>query len=154
MSKSLDAKLKVRLLVSRSSGLAQIINLGRSSGSTSWVIDGDILETETLPSPIPCGSFVIDANNGGPLKADRRGLGAALRAPSDTHSQSLWITTGAKGVRSIVNITGERVGKADWGTKAGVVESVQIVEKNGTLSIMINFYRSSIHRLPCTCCIY
>lgn len=129
----LDPKLKVRLLVSRSSGLTQIINLGRSSGSSSWTIDGEVLETETIPSPISRGSFVIDANNGAPLKANQKGLVATLRAPSDSRSQCLWIIAGAKGVRSIVNITGERVGKADWNTKAGAVESVQIVEKNGTL---------------------
>ena len=124
--------------MSYSSGLAQIINLGRSSGSSSWVIDGEALETEILPSPIPRGSFVIDANNGAPLKADRRGLNATFRTV-DNHSQCLWITASAKGVRSIVNITGERVGKADWSTKAGSVENVQIVERNGTPSVIPNF---------------
>jgi len=43
---------------------------------------------------------------------------------------------GAKGVRCIADITGERVGKADWNSKVGGVESVQIVEKSGSQALV------------------
>lgn len=43
---------------------------------------------------------------------------------------SFWVTAGAKGVKCVVDITGERIGRADWPSKAGRIENVVIVRKN------------------------
>jgi hypothetical protein len=89
------------------------------------------VETETLAHPLRHGSFIIDANTGALIKADRSRLGASLQGSSRNNVPYLWVTAGAKGVRCIADITGERVSKADWSNKVGGVESVQIVEKSG-----------------------
>lgn len=80
---------------------------------------------------------MLDANTGAPMKANRSGLAASLQSSSGDNVHCLWVTTGAKGVRCILDITGERVGKADWGSKVGGVESVQVIEKNGQFVIRI-----------------
>lgn len=95
------------------------------------------IEAETLPSPIPNGSFVIDANTGAPVTANRSRLAASLRNSDGHDVQYVWVTSGAKGVRCFANITGERIGKADWSAKVGAVESVQIVEKNGKSFVLL-----------------
>ena len=87
--------------------------------------------TETLPSPIPHGSFVLDAKTGIPWRADRNRLGISLQEGTATDTHVLWISAGGKGVRCVADVTGEKIGKADWGHKLGAVRNVQVVERNG-----------------------
>jgi len=128
--------VKIRLIASHASGYTQIFNLSRPSGSPSWKLDGEPVETDTLAHPVLHGSFILDANTGGPIKADRSHLAASLQASDRNNTPCLWITAGAKGVRCIADITGERVGKADWSNKVGAVESVQIIEKSGSYALV------------------
>jgi syntaxin-binding protein 5 len=125
-----DPHLKVRLIASRASGHTQIFSLSRPSGSPSWQLDGPV-ETDTITHPLSRGSFILDANTGISIKADRSHLAASLRVSDHHYVPCLWVTAGAKGVRCIADITGERVGKADWSSKLGGVESVHIIEKSG-----------------------
>jgi len=74
---------------------------------------------------------VLDANTGVPIKADRSRLAASLQPSDRNHPHCLWVSVGSKGIRCIADITGDRVGKADWNNKVGGIENVQIVEKNG-----------------------
>ena len=130
ISAYLDPHLKIRLIASHASGYTQVFSLSRPSGS-SWKFDGEFAETETLAHPIPHGSFVLDTDTGVPVKADSSCLASSLQPCGRSNTSCLWITAGAKGVRCIADITGERVSKVDWDSKAGGVESVQIVEKSG-----------------------
>lgn len=41
-----------------------------------------------------------------------------------------WITAGQKGVRCSLNADGERLGRVDFGSKNGIVESARIVHKH------------------------
>jgi hypothetical protein len=111
----------------------KIFTLSRNSDSSSWIFGGDPITAETVESPLPYGTFVLDGKTGVPWKADRTKLGACLHATvlKDTHG--LLVSTGAKGARCVVNITGERISKVDWGSKGGIVQNVQLVEKNGEL---------------------
>jgi syntaxin-binding protein 5 len=126
-----DPRPKIRLIASRVSGYTQIFSLSRPSGSSSWQLDGEPVETETVAHPIPHGSFVLDASTGASITADRSRLATSLHDPDRNNVHCLWVSAGAKGVKCIADITGERVAKADWSSKVGGVESVQIVEKSG-----------------------
>jgi hypothetical protein len=79
-----------------------------------------------MPDPLPDGTFVVDTQ-GELIGADRARLAASFRAPTDTPS-CLMITVGAKGARCNFNIDGEKVAKIEWGSKVGLVQSVQIVK--------------------------
>jgi len=96
------------------------------------VVDGEPVETETFSNPVPNGSFVVDANTGALIKADRSRLAASLQTSDRNPIHGLWVTVGSKGVRCIADITGERISKADWNNKAGEIENVQIIDKNGS----------------------
>lgn len=99
----------------------------RPSNSSSWSVDDSGIEAETVSHPLR--SFVIDAKTGTWIKADRSRL-AASSQPSNS-GPCVWVTAGVKGARCVAGVDGERVGKAEWSSKVGAVESVQIVEKNG-----------------------
>jgi len=80
-----------------------------------------------MSDPMPESIYVMDRKTGARWKADRAGLSAALKgAPAE--SQCFLVTIGAKGARSTLNINGEKIGKVEWGNKAGTVQSSQIVE--------------------------
>ena len=79
-----------------------------------------------MADPLPNGTFVVDTQ-GVPIGADGARLAASFRVPSDT-PPCLMVTVGAKGARCNFNIDGEKVGKIEWGSKVGLVQSVQIVK--------------------------
>ena len=79
-----------------------------------------------MADPLPDGTFVVDTQ-GVLISADRTRLAASFRVPTDT-SPCLMITVGAKGARCNFNIDGEKVAKIEWGSKVGLVQSVQIVK--------------------------
>lgn len=95
------------------------------------MVDGELVDIETLSNPIPNGSFIIHADTGAQIKADRNKLAASLQSPDRYPVHGLWVTVSSKGVRCIADITGERVSKTDWNNKVGEIESAQIVERNG-----------------------
>ena len=65
--------------------------------------------------------------------AEGRTLGAALTASSEdlVKGKTFWICAGVKGVRCVVDVTGERIGRAEWPSKLGKVDRVAVVQKNG-----------------------
>jgi hypothetical protein len=86
---------------------------------------------KAISSPLPEGTFVINSKNGAFCKADRLRFADILHFHDQEDDSVILVTSGTKGVRSYVNITGERVGKAEWSTKFGDVIGVQIVEQLG-----------------------
>lgn len=78
-------------------------------------------------------SFVIDAKSGNRWRANRAGLASALSASDDDLEKGkiFWVSAGVKGVRCVVDITGERLARVEWPSKFGKVERVAIVQKNG-----------------------
>lgn len=118
------------MIAVRESGLSQVFTLSRPAGSGAWIVDGDPMEADGVVSPFAQGNFVLDSKSGFYWKADGSRL-AASHQPTPAGVHGIWIIAGAKGVRSVADITGDRIGKADWGTKVGTVQNVQIVEKSG-----------------------
>lgn len=123
----LDGVLKVRLIISRRSGDAELVTLQTTKGSGSpWGVAGEIIDFRGVSDPLPEGSFVLDSKTG-----KNRGATGSLFALSYhgelCPSPSIFITVGHKGARSYADITGERIGKADWGIRGGNAVAAQIV---------------------------
>lgn len=126
----LDPELQVRLIVTRTSGRYSIYTLIQSGVSTRpWsceepiTLDGDVQYT------LPRGTFVIDSKTGTQLRANHAYL-ARVGSGGPT-VPSILVMVGMKGARCFANINGERLGKTEWGHKAGEALKAQIVEKLG-----------------------
>ena len=126
----IDHTPRILLIVVRASSTTTIHTVIRSQAG-SWAVKALPEKTEAASHPFPRGSIVIDVK-GRPCKADRKGLTVALSPPADTSEikRSIWISAGAKGVRCAADITGERMGRIEWGNKIGKVEQVEVVQKN------------------------
>ena len=123
----------MRLIATAASGQATIFTLEHSAAG-SWSIAQQQATAEGSARPVPGGSFVLDAKSGARCLADRTGLAAVLRgdAGSDTEKKCFWVSAGAKGVRTALNVNGERIAKVDWGSKVGTVQHVEVVGRLGT----------------------
>jgi syntaxin-binding protein 5 len=126
----LDPVLRVRLVTVSASGLTRIFTFVRSG--TLWTNNGEPTTVEALANPIHGGSVILDGKTGALQKATPDRLVASLQA-GQSKGHCLWVVSSAKGVRCFVDIDGERLGKADFGNKVGLVRSIRIVEKEGEL---------------------
>lgn len=134
---ALDPTPRVLLLVVRQSGSTDIYAMSRSPDG-SWSISDQTEHAEGSSNPLPDASFVIDSKNGRRCKADGNGLITAMNPTSDpTKGRYLWITAGTKGARCVVDITGDRLGRVEWPSKAGKVEKVSFVQKNGEMVFVL-----------------
>lgn len=113
------------------SGLSRLYTVTRTAGSASWKFADKSKKADAISNPLPHGIFVIDSKSGFHWKANKHMLATSLEPTlPDTHS--LFIVTGTKGAKVFTDITGDRIGKADWGHKSGTVRNVQILEKMST----------------------
>lgn len=92
----------------------------------SWSVVDEPVPCKAMADPLSNGTFVVDTQ-GVLIGADRTRLAASYKVPTDT-PPCLMVTVGAKGARCNYNIDGEKVAKIEWGSKVGLVQSVQIVE--------------------------
>ncbi|KAJ7631237.1 WD40 containing snare-dependent exocytosis protein [Roridomyces roridus] len=129
-----DPQLRVRLIVGHSSGTSEILTLVRQEDST-WKVDPETKRAEAVASPLPGGTFIVDPKVGAPVVATREQLSQSFHpAPPDTHR--ILVTAGAKGARCLADVTGSRISRVEWGSKVGTVQTVQIVEKMGSHSLV------------------
>lgn len=124
------------LIATHDSGSSVVYSLLRAQNS-SWMVKESTEAADAMSHPLPGGSVVIDSRTGNRWKANRNGLATVMASlPEDSsHSEgarkTIWVTAGAKGVKCVVNVTGERVERVDWSSKAGKVERVEVIHKNG-----------------------
>lgn len=142
---------RVRLLATRDSGATTIYPLSRSADGV-WAASTQRETTEGVSHAIRDASFVIGTKLGAPSRADRAGLAEVIHSSAEdaVKGASFWVTAGAKGVKCVVDITGERIGRADWPSKAGRIENVVIVRKN-TSTLLIaytNERKALVYSLP------
>lgn len=121
------------LVATRTSGSTTVLTISRSQ-SGAWDVQDSLETTDGSSNPIQGGSVVIDTK-GNPYKADRSGLAVSLASGDVERKRSIWISAGAKGVKCVGDITGERLGKTEWGSKVGKVEQVAVVRKNSKFCI-------------------
>ena len=85
--------------------------------------------------PVPGGSLVLDAKSGARRPADRAALAAILQRDEvirgDSIPKYIWVSAGAKSVRTTLNVNGERIAKVEWSSKVGTVEHVEVVRRLG-----------------------
>lgn len=136
-----EEALHVRLLACHRSGTVDVYTLvNPESSGRIWTVSDVIEKLDGSDHPMPRGSFVINAKNGASRAAARQNFSEALegRAGSprskekkeDGKAHCFWISVGEKGARCIVNYTGNRVGKVDWG-KGVNVECVEVIDRSG-----------------------
>jgi syntaxin-binding protein 5 len=126
----------VLLIAVHRSGATETYSLTRPSESTSWVIEKEAVKTHTVEDPLPGGSFVVDRKSGDKRIADRAMLETCLQSSTAVAGlPSVLIVSGTKKVKCFADITGERVGKAEWDSKCGTVSCVEIIERMGKLLI-------------------
>lgn len=126
-----DPKPLLRLIAIHLSGNKDIYTISQSH--EGFKFEGPVTFNKVMPNPLPNGTFVVDAKTGASCKADRQRFMDMLRFHEKEVGPVVLVAAGMKGVRSFLNITGERIGKAEWSTKSGPLVSVQIVERLGWL---------------------
>lgn len=92
----------------------------------SWSLSGE-KKLEGAPRPLHGGGFVMKLKTGTQCLANRMGLNSMQQYEE---SPVLYLSTGSKGARCVLNVTGDRLGKVDWATN-GTVQDVQVVERLG-----------------------
>ncbi|KAF5352734.1 hypothetical protein D9756_005911 [Leucocoprinus leucothites] len=138
-----DSKLLIRLIAIRSSGNLDVYTISQSR--TGFHFEGPITSNKAIPNPLPGGTFVISAKTGAFCKADQRHFADMIRFHEQESEPVILVTSGIKGVRSFVNITGDRIGKAEWSAKFGDVIGVQIVERLGSKAFVAYTDKSAVH---------
>lgn len=120
-----DSQSQLRLIAVRSSGTAQVLSF--KNRDHVWSSSGD-KKFEAAPDPLPGSGFVMKLKTGTRCVANRSMLNSIQ---DHENSQVIFVSAGTKSVRCILDVTGDRIGKADWATN-GTVQSVQVVERLGT----------------------
>ncbi|GJE89618.1 hypothetical protein PsYK624_057220 [Phanerochaete sordida] len=142
---------RVRLLATRESGATTIYALSRTA-SGIWSVGTGPETTEGVAHAIPRASFVLEVRNGARRGADGLGLLEALHGDATDAKKGafFWVVAGAKGAKAVLDVTGERIGRAEWPGKAGRVESVVVVRKNtSTLLVAYTDRREAlVYSLP------
>lgn len=134
----IDRTPRILLIAVRASSATTIHTVLRSQNG-AWTVKTHPEKTEAASHPFPGGSIVINTT-GYSCNADRNGLSVALTPPTNPSEvkRSIWVTAGSKGVRCVADITGEKLGRTEWGSKVGKVEQVEVVRKNGRLLSLIS----------------
>jgi len=127
-----DPKPLLRLIAIRLSGNKDVYTISQSH--EGFKFEGPVTFNKVMPNPLPNGTFVVDAKTGVSCKADRQRFMDVLHEKEV--GPVVLVAAGMKGVRSFLNITGERLGKAEWSTKSGVVIGMQIVERLGWYTLL------------------
>ncbi|KAF6766707.1 lethal giant larvae like, C-terminal-domain-containing protein [Ephemerocybe angulata] len=131
-----DIALRVRLLISRHSGSLEVLTLVPSGTPATWGVEKEPTIIRGVSEPLPEGSFVLDSKSGSQRGATGSLFASALDHQSSS-SPSLLVTVGAKGARAYANITGERIGKADWGVRAGNALAAQVVKRMASRALVV-----------------
>jgi len=132
-----DPKPLLRLIAIHLSGNKDIYTISQSH--EGFKFEGPVTFNKVMPNPLPNGTFVVDAKTGASCKADRQRFMDMLHFHEKEVGPVVLVAAGMKGVRSFLNITGERIGKAEWSTKSGPVVSVQIVERLGWYTVLLPY---------------
>ncbi|KAI0334428.1 hypothetical protein GY45DRAFT_1334312 [Cubamyces sp. BRFM 1775] len=127
---------QLRLFASALSGNTSVYTLAHEA-SSAWSVKQAALAVEIPGRPIAGGCFVLEAKTGTRCRADRQGLATVLHPDSAGEGKKyVWVAVGSKGVRCTLNVNGERIAKADWGSKVGTVQRAEIVEKTDSCALV------------------
>jgi syntaxin-binding protein 5 len=139
-----DPTARVRLLASRASGTLDIYTLGISGSSRTWSVVGES-STKGVADPVKGGMFILEDKTGKHRGSQRNLFAQALRCNEEPSTPSIFVTVGTAGARSYSNIDGERLGKAEWGSKQGAAISAQVVERLGARELRYRQMSPCLH---------
>lgn len=122
-----DIRSQIRLLAIRASGHTQILTISRDSSSWSCHV---LKETvDATPAPLAC--FVLSAKTGKEIAANRAAYSGLGRSQANVQSLSIFLSVNSKGARCYLDITGDRISKAEWGSSEGTGVHAFVVERMG-----------------------
>ncbi|KAG6837327.1 hypothetical protein H0H93_011422 [Arthromyces matolae] len=110
------AESQVRLVVARSSGRYQIYTL-MQSGSSQWRCEGPLTIDGGVSNALPHGIFIMSSKSGAPLSANHIHL--AETSAGGPKVPSILVMVGETGAKTFADLNGQRIGKVEWGHKAG-----------------------------------
>ncbi|KAG5647699.1 hypothetical protein DXG03_008422 [Asterophora parasitica] len=150
---SKDPEQRVRLIAARASGQYQVYTLVQTDSSTQpWTCKGSLSAEGGPTHTLPRGAFVIDSKTGVSVNANRSRL-AQAGSDYDFARQKkppVLVLVGTKGARCFASINGERIGRVEWGSKAGAIQGVQIVDRLGSHALVVTTSRHDalVYSLP------
>ncbi|KAI0660581.1 lethal giant larvae like, C-terminal-domain-containing protein [Cubamyces menziesii] len=131
-----ESGAQLRLFASASSGDTSVYTLAYEAPSI-WAVKQAAIAVEVPGRPIPGSCFVLDAKTGTRCHADRQGLATVLRPGSAGDDKKyVWVAVGSKGVRCTLNVNGERIAKAEWGSKVGTIQRAEVVAKTDSCALV------------------
>ncbi|CCM03744.1 uncharacterized protein FIBRA_05890 [Fibroporia radiculosa] len=122
---------RIRLIASTSAGHTIVHTLTRSP-SGAWTVSSSPKIIEASMYPIPGGSVGLSAALANDKLVDR-----GHEVDNNVkHKDCIWVSAGAKGVKCVADVDGERIARTEWGSKTGAVRRVEIVDKNGASALV------------------
>jgi len=135
-----DPVRRVRLVASRWNGSTSIFTVNQVHGN--WTADDTTTKkVEGIDQPLPRGLFVFESGTGYNCLATnynmRRGLNSVAHSTeaSKDGAHCFWLSAGRKGCRCVVNFSGSKVAKVDWG-RGKNVECVEVVSRKGGIALV------------------
>jgi syntaxin-binding protein 5 len=119
----------IHLIAVRASGFTSIYAIEKDDRTHKFHVAIEPVQVEAVPQCFPYGSYVLDSASGVRCVASRSRYSDFFQGES-VGADVYWITAGHKGLRCSMNADGNRLGRVDFGSKNGVVESACVVHKH------------------------
>lgn len=119
----------IHLIAIRASGHTFVYTIEKDGRTHLFQVSPKPITVDAVPQCFPYGSYVLDSTTGTSCVASRSRYSGAVQGQSD-EVNAYWITTGQKGVRCSLNVDGDRLGRVDFGSRNGIVESAHVVHKH------------------------
>ncbi|PFH52244.1 hypothetical protein AMATHDRAFT_140320 [Amanita thiersii Skay4041] len=144
-----ERHMRLRLLMIFHSGRIEILTFIQDETAMKWALTGETTVTEGISDPLYHGTFILDSRTGAALTPDRESL-CIGHDTLGSGAHCLLVSTGNKGAKVSADITGQRIARIDWNSKAGFVQVTQIIERIGShvLAAFTDKHQVLIYSLP------
>ena len=119
----------IHLVAICASGHAYIYTIEKDARTHQFQVSPKPVSVDAVPQCFPWGSCILDPTAGTRCFASRSHYSGVAQGQSDGVN-TYWITIGQKGARCSLNGDGDRLGRVDFGSKNGIVESAHVVHKH------------------------
>ncbi|KAF9654319.1 hypothetical protein BDM02DRAFT_3085840 [Thelephora ganbajun] len=119
----------IHLMAIRASGHTNIYTIEKDTRTHQFQVSPKPIQVDAVSQCLPHGSYVLDSTTGARCVASRSRYSGVVQGQSDG-ANTYWITTGQKGVKCSLNADGDRLGRVDFASKNGIVESAHVVRKH------------------------
>lgn len=123
----------IHLVAIRASGHAHIYTVERDELTYQFQLTPEPTSVEAAPQCFPYGSYVLDPTTGLECVASRSRFSDLAQGES-AGLDVYWVTAGKKGLKCSRNADGNRLGRVEFGSKNGAVESARVVHKHSMRS--------------------